>query len=929
MKELELELFLDSHNIHILCLTEHWRKKHELIFGFTNYKLASAFCRERAIRGGALIFLHNSMKFKERTDIVSLSVESIIEITCIELEHLVVVCVYSPPSASYNEVEKVMEDVLCKISNTNKKIAVCGDFNVNLLLEKSSETKRMKSLFKCYNLKNVFLEATRITDTTATCIDNIFCNFLVNDKRIINKLSSDHRGQLVSFELTTEKRSRKVTFVPVTNNRLKTFSENVALKAGNLPSCEKPNDEYQNLLNATKYEYDLVFKPKTVDVDKTIKFNDWATAGLHKCRKKLYELYDERSYNTSEEFRDYVRNYSKTFRLACATAKALFIKNKVLASTNVAKTTWNIINKETGKSKSRNSDFHLEINGESIDTDKEVANCFEKFFADIPISTTRSLNASPAVAESILKENNMESGVSFKFEKIDETNILKVFKSIKMKNTADLDGFSIKIIKSIIGFIAPNLASVFNKCIDSGEFPDLLKHSKIVPIFKAGSSKDPSNFRPISVLPALSKIFEKIILNQLQTHFYLNNLMTNKQFGFTKGRSTTDAGIDLIKHIFEAWEESRDAIGIFCDLSKAFDCVHHDILLGKLRHYGVSGHALSLLESYLSNRIQQVDINGERSSGSAVRMGVPQGSILGPFLFLVYINDLPDVVKNVHKIVLFADDTSLLFKVNRQQSDYDEVNNAIDKIVKWFTANNLLLNEKKTKCVKFSLPNVRQVPTNIYVKNEKLELVPSTVFLGITVDKGLQWGPHISKLANRLSSAAYAVRKIRQLTDVDTARLVYFSYFHSLMSYGILLWGHAADFNDIFVLQKRAVRAIYKMRPRDSLREKFKEINILTLASQFIFENIMYVKKNISNFKKNSDLHSVNTRNKNKLAQTISRLHKVTNTFMGLCIRFYNKVPRDIQELPYNKFKNVIKQKLCKKAYYRVNDFIDDTEPWV
>lgn len=204
-------------------------------------------------------------------------------------------------------------------------------------------------------------------------------------------------------------------------------------------------------------------------------------------------------------------------------------------------------------------------------------------------------------------------------------------------------------------------------------------------------------------------------------------------------------------------------------------------------------------------------------------------------MFLVYINDLP---KNANlpgeDIVLFADDTSLIFKVKRGQQNCDEVNSAISDIVNWFTVNNLLLNEKKTKCIKFTLPNVKRVDPDIIIKGDRLEPDQTTRFLGFTLDSTLQWGPHIDKLADRLSSAAYAVKKIRQFTDVETARLVYFSYFHSLMTYGILLWGHAADRDRIFILQKRAVRAIYKMRSRESLREKFCQIGILTFSSQYI-----------------------------------------------------------------------------------------------
>ena len=189
-------------------------------------------------------------------------------------------------------------------------------------------------------------------------------------------------------------------------------------------------------------------------------------------------------------------------------------------------------------------------------------------------------------------------------------------------------------------------------------------------------------------------------------------------------------------------------------------------------------------------------------------------------------------------------------------------------------------------------------------------------------------GAHIDKLAKRLASAIFAIKKIRCFTNVDTARTVYFSYFHSLMSYGILLWGNAADKETIFTLQKRAIRSIYKLKPGTSLRQKFKEINILTMASQYIYENLLHVKKNMIMFPKNSDRHNINTRCRNQLSNCNTRLRRVNESFMGQCIRFYNKVPADIQDLPFVKFKTIVKSKLCAKGYYKITDYMDDKNPW-
>ncbi|CAH2095400.1 unnamed protein product [Euphydryas editha] len=275
-------------------------------------------------------------------------------------------------------------------------------------------------------------------------------------------------------------------------------------------------------------------------------------------------------------------------------------------------------------------------------------------------------------------------------------------------------------------------------------------------------------------------------------------------------------------------DQSHDAYGVFCDLSKAFDCVQHQTLIRKLHHYGIRGTALDFVTSYLSGRTQSVVINDKRSPGSLVTMGAPQGSILGPFLFLVYINDLPHLVRDDHEIVLFADDTSILFKVKRGQNSLDDVNRALSKIIHWFNVNNLLLNESKTKCVRFTLPNVKLATTSIRIRDKEIELVDQAVFLGITLDSKLQWGPHIGKLSGRLSSAAYAVKKN---TPVD---------------------GY----------QNRAI-SIFQLFPQH--------------------------------------------RN---------------------CIRMYNTLPGNVQDLSLNKFKHFIKSKLCSKTYYSIKDFLNDKAAW-
>lgn len=929
-KLLDLELFTETEDIDVICLTETWLKNDMMKFNVNNYVVASVFNRGSAAGGGSIILVKKGLVCKERKDLSSLSVERVCEVASAEMDRYIFISVYRPPSCSLISYINVMEDVLRKASKSNKSIVVCGDFNVDIL-SKSVETDQLTSLFGSFHLDCLFNVPTRVTPTSATCIDNIWLNCPHLDSRIINGVRSDHKAQIVRLPLEKKHSDRVIEIRPLSKGRLDRLKSNLLLS---LPPAEDlpvdPNELFKELLDTVCREFNMTCSKKQIKIKNKMSFSDWATTGIRKSRDTLYNLYDRRSYTTDERFHQYVRDYSKLFKSVCVKAKAAYLKNKINSSSNKAQAVWKIINTETGKKTKGESIVSLKVNNTLVTDKKKVADEFNNFFSKIPLETTRGLASSCTLAETILRQYvNIGDWSVFQFRYITPFDIFKSFKMLKIKNTEDLWGVSVKVLESIIEVVAPSLAVIFNNCIDKGLFPNLMKYSKVVPIFKKGDKDNPSDYRPVSILPAFSKIFEKIMLTQLISHFNHNSILHSQQFGFTKSRSTTDAGISLIKFILQAWEGSQDAIGVFCDLSKAFDCVDHSTLICKLNFYGIQGRALELIKSYLSERNQKVEINGVLSSESKVEVGVPQGSILGPFLFLVYVNDLPHMVSQRSGIVMFADDTSLLFKVNRKDTELVEPNATLSMISEWFAANNLMLNPDKTKCVKFSLASSSNHNTvsNIELNGQTIEFVRSTLFLGITLDSKLQWGLHIASIVGRLSSAVFAIGKMRQLTNVATARLVYFAYFNSILTYGLILWGSAADINTVFILQKRAVRAIYNLSSRHSLREMFKEIDILTLPSLYVFEVIMYVRRNLHNFPTNSDKPKT-TRNTGKLKVTSHRLVKSKNSFLGNCVRFYNKIPKCITDLTDSRFKSMVKRTLMSKAYYKVNEYIIDRDAW-
>lgn len=282
--------------------------------------------------------------------------------------------------------------------------------------------------------------------------------------------------------------------------------------------------------------------------------------------------------------------------------------------------------------------------------------------------------------------------------------ITTIIAGLKNSDSKGYDELSVCLLKKCSYELVLPLTSIFNQSILEGTVPDQLKIAKVVPVYKSENRSLVSNYRPISVLPAISKILEKLVYNRVIDFINEHNILNDSQYGFRKKYSTYMALIDLTDSISECIDTGDVTVGIFLDLAKAFDTVNHKILLGKLSHYGIRGTALDWFCSYLNNRLQYVCVNKVNSSYKQICCGVPQGSILGPLLFLLYINDLPKV-STYFKFIMFADDTNIFAKGKDIDNLVNNINYELEHISKWFGANLLSLNVKKTNYIIFGNKN--------------------------------------------------------------------------------------------------------------------------------------------------------------------------------------------------------------------------------
>lgn len=507
---------------------------------------------------------------------------------------------------------------------------------------------------------------------------------------------------------------------------------------------------------------------------------------------------------------------------------------------------------------------------------------------------------------------------------ISELEIVKIANNLKNSNSSGPDNLNTNFVKKNISFLCTPLCIIFNECLEKGIFPNILKKAKVVTIFKKGSRSELNNYRPISLLSVVSKIFEKCLAERLEKHFEKNNLFTSCQYGFRKGRNTSDAVINLVTEVMSNLNKGRHCGGVFCDLTKAFDCVSHEILLNKLEYYGVRGTALNLFESYLTDRTQYVEIScGDninlcRSDEGIIKYGVPQGSVLGPLLFLIFINDLP--VNLTHGTpYLYADDTSIILNANTAHEFCSQIESCWMELESWFTCNGLKMNCGKSFYTIFR----RSFRSTDLCCNLPIEKSDCIRFLGIDLDPYLRWHSQIETVCKRLASACYSLKSISKIADSTILKTVYFSYFESIIRYCIEVWGNGSGINSVLLLQKKALRLITgSTRIPITHRDMFKDQKIMTITSVYLYRICVYVYLHRNKYPTSSDCHDFNLRNKNKLARTKSSYGHFNNSFNNMAIKIFNKLNQDIKDCQdFRLFDKKVKDFFINRPYYTINEY--------
>lgn len=826
-----------------------------------------------------------------------------------------VTLIYMPKVSDYPVLENTLEQIFNKIPR-GKRHLLMGDFNIDIS-KSHSVSVAYRDLLNSYGYNITNDKVTRPASNSV--IDHVVTNYdRVVNYTVRNEIS-DHNGILTTFSLTPLQNSPNETPIKKRIN-LEQLNNNLRSNLSDL-------NVLTNLSASSGLEYLVSVINAAVECNSyqinTAKFKTgtkaWVNAAIVRLSSKKKRLLQKYKKNpTNDSLRSKLDVLNDEISMMKRSAKAQFINEQFVRGVNDSRTCWKALNGVLGREANRVVPDRLVVDRNTCITGpKNVADELNKAFVGCGLST-------PQPTSNTTQQRVPWNPNSMVLLDTDVNEVHSLLNKLDPRKSTGHDGISNHILKNCASAIAPALTVCINKALQSGSYPDFLKIARVSPIFKGGAKELTTNYRPISVLSALNKIFESILADRLKSFFKSQRLIYLNQYGFREKSGTGTAATEAMDFVLGCLDkiEVNLVSALFIDLRKAFDSVSHEILLRKLYVYGVRGPALQVLRSYLSNRLQFVTVSGVSSTTLPVTCGVPQGSVLGPLLFLVFINDMSQIPL-VGKLFLFADDACLMYPGSDDVTNSRKMSDDLEMLSQYFAQNELQLNVSKTKYMHMSSGRRQLSGTSLVLyRGERVEEVNEFCYLGLYLDSRLSWKRHIDYLCLKLSRLVGVFFRVKDEIPLYAMKRLYFALVHSRLMYMVTLWGGAGwvGLSRLQTLQNRLLKIIYRLHPLTSTVRVYEIAEILPIKALYVYSTCKFVRDSISNtayhtltFPSRPGISHLRDPGKIFSSQPRTEWGKTRISYTGPT--FYNLLPRRLRTLQrHQTFFNELKKYLLHNA---------------
>ena len=935
-KEVEIAMIIEDMNPDIICMVETWLDEstpqvsflppeYRIIRKDRTEEFKKKYCKSRG--GGTAIIFKSNLNITMRKDL-SDTCEDILWAQVRGKNSFMLGVIYRPEYSTIlndNDSESTIENNIRKVTEVTNKVMVTGDLNADVLDKNNKDAKALSTIYKNYGLTQYIKKPTRIDKVSGrpTLIDHVWATEDMNIYKTGTHAGiSDHLGAYVKLKSVNEK-PEKIKFKTRNFKNYNSVEFARDVREGIQTSMIKQKLENKDINGAT----DILLKilkenadkhaPMIEVVKKEEKKIPWYTEELKAMIRTKNELIHDSYSHGFRPYRKRIQVISNKITSKKRSLKKEYIINTLDKIGKDTKKLWRLLNVLANRKK-----ISDDIEPDSLTQDQ--VNEHNKFFATIGSKIQEQLGH-PKIRTPRKKLNKIQS---FYFKPESTDKIKKLIDNIKIDVAPGKDQLNAKLIKDVKEEIAPIITEIINAGYKNNIFPDCLKEAIIKPIFKKEDQNDISNYRPISLLPILSKVFERAATDQLVKFLEENKILGKHQHAYRKFYSTLTCLVEVTNHIYKLMDQKKHIALLSLDLSKAFDSISHQLLLHKLQAMGLDENSINWIKSYLTSRQQQLKFKNYMSTTTPVEAGVPQGSILGPLLFLCFTNDLAEDFEGLCKMFAYADDTQLIIEAPNQEELEHKIKEALKTAQKWYSENTMKNNIGKTEFLIFNNHNNKKFDIHMQDQGKAITLKPKSHIktLGIFIDDNLNWSKQVKIVKRKTMNAVRNLHRINHLLPKQLRLNLYNAIVTPLFNYCDIIWNgcNAKERKNLQIVQNFAAKSITGHRKYDSATDSLCQLQLLNLHQRRKLHEVVFVHKALKNQSAQNIceeyqncISTVNTRNSTtgKLTLPSHNTAKFERSCLHRTIKSWNDAPQDVPKDNIRSHKNQLQKYLIKETY--------------